>query len=117
MDVGEAELDPEALLAARRKVRDRRRRHNLIVQKLALVLEQEGAELFENPFDCLACFPDEGLLIEVKTLDGTMPDEMARVREALGQLLYYESFVTRPLVKKRAVRKVACFEHEVSQEH
>ena len=89
----------------------------MIVRSLAKDLEAEGAELFQNPFDCLACFAAEGLLIEVKSLDETEKDEVLRVRDALAQLLYYESFVTRPLVKKRAVRKIACFEYKVSDDH
>ena len=111
------EVHPDAARARMVRIRRRLQRHNAIVQRIAKLLEAEGAELFENPFDCLACFPDEGLLIEVKSLDGTPTDEMARVRDALGQLLYYESFVTKPLVKKRAIRKVACFENEVSSAH
>jgi hypothetical protein len=113
----ESEVDPEALKAKKAKIRGRLKRHNLIVKNLAMKLDTEGAELFENPFDCLACFAAEGLLIEVKSLDGTQEDEVLRVREALAQLLYYESFVTRPLVKKRAVRKIACFEFKVSEDH
>jgi len=116
-ELTEADVDPQALKARKAKLKRRLQRHNLIVQKLAKELEAEGADLFENPFDCLACFPDEGLLVEVKSLDGTPTDEIARVRDAFAQLLYYEAFVTRPLVKKRAVRKVACFEHKVSDAH
>ena len=117
MELAAPEVDPEALKAQKAKTRKRLKRHNIIVQRLAKELEAEGAELFENPFDCLACFHDEGLLVEVKSLDGTEMDEKARVRDALAQLLYYESFVTRPLIKKRAVRKVACFEKKISDAH
>lgn len=113
----EIEVDPETLKAQKAKIKKRLKRHNIIVQRLAKKLEAEGAELFENPFDCLACFPDEGLLVEVKSLDGTEQDEKSRVRAALAQLLYYESFVTRPLIKKRAVRKIACFEKKISDAH
>ena len=116
-ELTDSEVDPEALKAKKAKIKDRLRRHNAIVRNLAKKLEPEGAELFEHPFDCLACFAAEGLLIEVKSLDGTEQDEVLRVRDALAQLLYYESFVTRPLVKKRAVRKIACFEHKVSEDH
>jgi hypothetical protein len=116
-ELTESEVDPEALKAKKAKIKDRLKRHNEIVRNLAKNLEAEGAELFQNPFDCLACFAAEGLLIEVKSLAGTEKDEVPRVRDALAQLLYYESFVTRPLVKKRAVRKIACFEHRVSEDH
>jgi hypothetical protein len=117
VDLSLVQLAPEALRARKASLMARLKRHNTIVRKVAQALEFEGADLFEDPFDCLACFPDEGLLIEVKTLDGTPQDEVDRVRDALGQLLYYESFVTRPLVKKRAVRKVACFESRISDGH
>jgi len=116
-ELTEPEFDPAAIKARKAKIRGRLKRHNQLVRKLAQMLEAEGADLFEHPFDCLACFAAEGLLIEVKTLDGTEKDEVLRAREALAQLLYYESFVTRPLVKKRAVRKIACFESKVSEDH
>jgi len=112
-----AGLSPEALKERRDKLLDRLKRHNLMVQDVAASLEGEGVELYENPFDCLACFDDSGLLVEVKTLDGTEPDERIRVREALAQLLYYESFVTPAVAEGRAVVKVACFESKVSDDH
>ena len=111
------DIDPQAVMARRRRLNSRLKRHNDLVRKVAVQLESEGAQLFENPFDCLACFREEGLLLEVKSLDGTQEDERSRVREALGQLLYYESFVTKPVVSKRAVRKVACFEAQIGLDH
>jgi hypothetical protein len=116
-DLDTTALDPAAIAEQRERLRARLRRHNLLIQSVARTLEAQGAELFENPFDCLACFPTEGLLIEGKTLDGTEADEVARVREALAQLLYYESFVTRPLTQERATKKVAYFEAKVSDDH
>jgi hypothetical protein len=115
--LNQVELDPVALEARNQRLRDRLHRHNLIVQKIANELEQDGAELFENPFDCLARFDDEGLLIEVKSLDGTEGDEVERVREAFAQLLYYAAFVTMPLAEEGAVKKVACFEQKISDAH
>ena len=53
--------------------------------------------------------------MEVKSLDGTEDDEKSRVKEALAQLLYYESFVTQPI--HSTVRKIACFEAKPSDEH
>ncbi len=109
-DTSEEELDPQALRRRRDKLKDRLKRHNLLVQAAAKVLEKEGAQLYENPFDCLACYSAEGLLVEVKSLDGTADDEKSRVKEALAQLLYYESFVTQPIhstVRKGSVCQVA----------
>jgi hypothetical protein len=116
-DSDEAGLDPQTLRQRRERLRDRLRRHNLLVQEIARLLESENAHLYENPFDCLACYISEALLIEAKSLDGTPDDEKLRVREALAQLLYYESFVMQPLIGERAVQKVACFERKVSDEH
>jgi hypothetical protein len=116
-DFGASEVPLEAQRMRKRRLGERLGRHNSLVRRVAEALEKEGARLFENPFDCLACFAQEGLLVEVKTLDGTEEDERIRVREALSQLLYYESFVTSPVVSKRAVRKVACFETHISNEH
>jgi hypothetical protein len=116
-DSDEAGLDPQTVRQRRERLRDRLRRHNLLVREIARLLESEGAQLYENPFDCLACYITEVLLIEAKSLDGTKEDEKLRVREALAQLLYYESFVMKPLIGKRAIQKVACFERKVSDEH
>jgi hypothetical protein len=96
---------------------DRLKRHNLIVQRLADVCHGNGAELYEDPFDCLACFEGRSLLVEVKSLDGSEADERNRVREALSQLLYYEAFVTSPYVDNRTVLKIALFESKISADH
>ncbi len=109
--------DAETLKVRRAKLRERLNRHNNIVRRVARELEREGARLYEDPFDCLACFEEGGLLIEVKTLDGTKADEIIRVREALAQLLYYEAFVIEPLSGGRRVLKVACFEEMISEQH
>lgn len=112
-----AGVDAETLTVRRARLRERVARHNDIVRRVAKELEGEGAELYEDPFDCLACFEDEGLLIEVKSLDGTELDEVDRVREALAQLLYYESFVIEPFTRGKPVLKIACFESEISERH
>jgi hypothetical protein len=111
------EVAPEALERRLARLRDRLRRHNLIVQQIAQELETEGGTLFENPFDCLAVFDNHALLIEVKSLDGTEADEVSRVREALSQLLYYESFVTEPYVENDKIVKIACFESKIQDRH
>jgi hypothetical protein len=80
-------------------------------------LEAGGARLYEDPFDVLALVAASAILIEVKTLDGTEEDERERVRDALAQLLYYESFVTRPVAGETPIQKLACFERQVSAAH
>ena len=109
--------DAETLGLRKARLRARVARHNDIVRRLARGLEREGATLYEDPFDCLACFEEEGILIEVKSLEGTEADEITRVREALAQLLYYEAFVIEPLSRGRRVVKVACFEDMISERH
>ena len=65
----------------------------------------------------LALVDATGILSEVKTLDGTEADERDRVQEALAQLLYYEGFVTQPVVGEAPIRKIACFERATSEPH
>jgi hypothetical protein len=115
----EVEIAPEVDAAAAAqaiKLRlARLKRHNLIVKELAGRLG--GAQLYEEPFDILALIEGVGLLIEVKTLDGSVGDERDRVRDALAQLLYYEVFVTTPVAGEAAIRKVACFEGSITAAH
>jgi hypothetical protein len=108
-------IDAQAVAKTNKLRFDRHRRHNLIVQELAGRLT--GMQLFEEPFDILALTEVVGVLIEVKSLDGTVADEVDRVREALSQLLYYEAFVTSPIAGATIVRKIACFERPISEDH
>jgi hypothetical protein len=109
------DLDPVAAAEAISLRLDRLRRHNVIVQELAGRLS--GARLYEDPFDILAVLEASGILVEVKTLDGTEPDERDRVRAALSQLLYYEAFAVSPLIGEAYVHKIACFERPPSEAH
>ncbi len=110
-------VDPATYRRRQRQLRDRLQRHNNIVRQLAHALEQENAALSADPYDCLAVFAKVALLIEVKSLDRTEPDEVARVRDALSQLLYYESFAAESRVGHRRLTKVACFESKISDGH
>lgn len=108
-------LDPQAIADAVTARLDRLRRHNNIVRDLAE--RMSGAELHEDPFDILAIILDAGILVEVKTLDGTDADERDRVKSALSQLLYYEAFVTRPIAGEARIHKIACFETAIRDAH
>lgn len=110
-------VDPAAIAAASRQRLDRLRRHNLLVQELARRLFVPRAQIYEEPFDILILITTAGILVEVKTLDGTEVDERERVRDALGQLLYYEPFAAAPVVGKAAIHKIACFEGPISADH
>ncbi len=111
------EVDQAAAAEGIRSRRNRLRRHNLIVQRLAARLAVAGGELFENPFDVLILIRAVGILGEVKTLDGTEADERDRVLEALGQLLYYQAFLLPAAAGQASVRMVACFERRISNDH
>jgi len=111
------EVDQAAAAEGVRSPRSRLRRHNLIVRKLATRLAAAGGELYEDPFDVLALIRSVGILGEVKTLDGTEPDERDRVLEALAQLLYYQAFLLPPAAGQASVRMVACFERRISADH
>lgn len=111
------DVDPAAAREAVKLRLDRLRRHNLIVRVLAGRLREAGARLYEDPFDALALIERVGILVEVKSLDGSAADERNRVQEALAQLLYYEAFVTVPVVGEANIHKVACFEGPISQPH
>lgn len=117
VEIPQAEIDPAAAAEAIRLRANRLRRHNLLVQAFAARLEAAGARLYEYPFDILGLFAALGILVEVKTLDGTEADERERVRDALAQLLYYEAFVTRPVTRDAPIRKIACFEQGISDPH
>ncbi len=65
----------------------------------------------------LALIRNVGVLVEVKTLDGTEADERDRVWEALAQLLYYQAFLLPPAAGQASVRMVACFERRITNAH
>jgi hypothetical protein len=108
-------FDPEAAADAIRKRTDRWNRHQAVLK--ALCGHLVDARLLVDPFDVLALVLADGILVEVKTLDGTVADERDRVRDALSQLLYYEAFVTKPEVGEGEVHKIACFESRISEDH
>ena len=109
--------DPQALAATNKLRADRLRRHNILVRGLATQFAEAGATLHEDPFDILAIFTKAGVLIETKTLDGSAPDERERVRDALGQLLYYEGFLTAAVAGKVIIHKLGHFESAISDSH
>jgi hypothetical protein len=109
--------NPEAAAAAIRARAVRLRRHNVVVRAFAALFTAAGASIYEDPFDILAIFESAGVLVEVKTLDGSQPDERERVRDALGQLLYYEGFLTAAVAGGAAILKIACFEQRISDAH
>lgn len=70
----------------------RTKQHQSVVRELALILEGNGFELFEDPFDCLASKGNRLVLFEVKTLDGSPSDERQQGEKAFGQVMGYRHF-------------------------
>ena len=111
-----APLSPEEQAEARGLLMERTRRHQELVRKLARY--GQDAEAFENPlaYDLLFVPRDPNLpaqLWEAKTIDGDAP---AQVRNAVGQLHYYEHFHVRPHWADREVLKAAAFDEDPGEE-
>lgn len=81
-------------LSAAIKVRHKRTIiHHNAVQSIAVLLQSMGYVIHENPYDCLAYHSEKGsVLIEVKSLDGSRPDERRQSEKALGQLKSYRYY-------------------------
>jgi len=109
--------DPVAMAAAIKSRGERLKRHNLMVKEFAGLFTKAGSKLYEDPFDILALFAEIGVLVEAKTLDGSPADERERVREAIGQLLYYEGFLTAAVAGEAPICKIGCFEEKISDDH
>ncbi len=112
-----ADVDQATADAAIDTCRRRLRQHNLLLRKLASRLWAAGAALNEGAFDVFALVGTTGILGEVKTLDGTAPDERDRVRDALSQLLYYRAFLLPPAAGAADIRMVACFTQKIREDH
>jgi hypothetical protein len=98
--------------------RERLVRHQALVRDLAKRLSSAGYEFFEAPYDVLATQDGRpSALIEVKTLDGTLLDEIAQVRSALAQLHYYEHFEVPAAKRPHGLIRLAFFEHRLRNKH
>lgn len=81
-------------LAAAIALRNRRIvEHHNAVASIAAVFAAEGYTTFARPYDCLGYRAAAGgVLVEVKTLDGTRSDERRQAEKALGQLKGYKHY-------------------------
>ena len=97
--------------------KQRTQEHQKAARILGYRLEQGGFALFEYPIDCLAVKDQCPLLIfEVKTLDGSEPDQRSQVLKAFSQLFYYESFALGPF-QGYSAQKLALFTRPLSPEY
>lgn len=80
---------------------ERSYRHNRLVQRFVAELSSDDNEFWEGNIDCLVVNPAVAIMAEMKTLDGSEPDEMHQIRNAVAQLLYYERFALPPEIAGR----------------
>lgn len=93
-------------------------RHNALLRRFAAVVSDAGFALYEHPYDLLGVHrAHPAILTEAKTLDGTALDELARVRGAVAQLLYYEWFSIPSDYRVNGVLRIALFEAPISESH
>jgi len=98
--------------------RSRSVRHQRLVRDFARALSARGFDLLEDPYDILALRAGTpSVLLEAKTLSGDAADEVARVREALAQIFYYERFDVPAAQRAAGILRVALFERPVRAEH
>ena len=122
LDLDSAEnVEAHSLAEAIAKRADRSSRHNALVQDFASIIPAP-LDLWEGDIDCLAEIENVVLLAEMKTLDGSAPDEVRQVRHAVGQIQYYEQFsipteVRDSLEAGKELIKVAVFEAKPSDAH
>jgi hypothetical protein len=105
-DLNASNVDLTASIEIRRR---RTIEHQRVVVSVAQALGQSGYQTYANPYDCLGYRAGVGgILIEVKTLDGTRSDERRQAEKAFGQLRGYGFFsVPAQMKAPRLVEVVA----------
>lgn len=112
----EDEFTDPAVTAERRH--ERLARHETLVRSMATRMAEVGYEFLEDPYDILGTRArTPSLLVEVKTLGGSDADEVAQVRAALSQLLYYEDLDVPSDLREHGLARVAFLEHEPTESH
>jgi hypothetical protein len=102
------------------RLADRTNAHQDIVREISAIIGDEHGVQFEDPFsyDLLWVPTDSSqsaLLFEIKTIIN-VTDAYARVKDAVGQLSYYDYFYVSPTLPGRSIQRVAVFNSDVTQE-
>ena len=110
-------LSPEEQARAAERLDERTASHQNLVKRMADLIGDTHGELFEDEFSYdLLWVPDHGntpvVLFEMKTITSDT-DAYARVRDAAGQLRYYEFFQVKQMVSDRSVLRVAVFDDDI----
>jgi len=104
------QTNPVDLNAAIEIRRQRTISHHNAVRSLAELLVENGYTIHENPYDCLGFKPNTGgLLGEIKTLDGSISDELRQSEKALGQLKAYSYYDIPDNLKAPGYVEIAFF--------
>ncbi len=104
-------------LAEAIRIRQRRlAQHQEIVRKLALLNEQNGFQLFEGKFDCLAVKSDTAILYEVKTIQESASDEEKQTVKGVGQLKYYKYSIVHRQMGYQTIKEILVFSQKPNVE-
>jgi hypothetical protein len=101
------------------QLNERTQAHQELVMKLYSLYEDAGLECKDTPFDLLVLGKRLCLLHEMKTIRKyDLADERKRIREAVGQLAYYEYFdVVYQIPLGSRLLKLVVLQHEPAPEH
>jgi len=98
------------------RIRQRRiLEHQEIVRLLAQINEEQGFELFEGRFDCLAVKNNIALLYEVKTILESFVDQEKQTIKAIGQLKYYKFSEVRRKMGFANIKEILVFSQKPHQ--
>lgn len=112
-------LTPEEQQRAYERLAERTDAHQGIVRRIWSHIGQGRGDMFEDEFsyDLLFVPSDEAesaVLFEMKSITNET-DAYARVRHAVGQLVYYEYFNVAPSLNGRSIDKIAAFDSEIPE--
>lgn len=97
-------------LAEAIRIRQRRlAEHQEIVRQLAAINAEQGFQLFEGKFDCLAIKGSTALLYEVKTILSAGSDEEKQTVKGVGQLKYYKFSIVHRQMGYGNIKEIIVF--------
>lgn len=110
-------LSPEEQARAAARLAERTDSHQALVRRVYNLIGDGRGTVFEDEFSYdLVWIPDEPgapvILFEMKSVTDET-DAYARIRHAVGQLIYYEYFNVAPTVGGRHIRKIAAFDSRI----
>lgn len=109
----------EEQVRAYERLSERTDSHQALVRRIWCEIGEERGDIFEDEFsyDLLWVPTDDAVpahLFEMKSITGET-DAYARVRHAVGQLVYYEYFNVAPTLNGRELVKIAAFDSDIPE--